>query len=80
MFIVGAAPFINGAKKMLIVGAAPFINGCTVYKRAPQLSADSWCSTVYKWCKLILGAQHIYCGCVKSVEFDKPNSYLLAPR
>ena len=47
-------------KKMLIVGAAPFINGCTVYKWAPQLSADSWCSTVYKRCKLIVGAQHIF--------------------
>ena len=59
MFIVGAAPFINGAKKMLIADAAPFINGYTVYKWVPQLSADSRCSTIYKWCKLIVGAQHI---------------------
>ena len=59
MFIVGAAPFIKGAKKMLIVGAALFINGCTVYKRVLQLSADSCCSTVYKRCKLIVGAQHL---------------------
>ena len=68
MFIVGAAPFINGAKKMLIVGAAPFINGCTVYKQAPQLSADSWCSTVYKWCKLIVGAQNMYITAQKMSE------------
>ena len=31
MFIVGAALFINSAKKiMFIVGAAPFINGRTI--------------------------------------------------
>ena len=49
MFIVGAALFINGAIKMLIVGAALFIYGCTVYKWAPYLSADSWCSTIDSW-------------------------------
>ena len=64
MFIVGAALFIYiyiyiCKIYMLINGAAPFINGCPVYKWASHLSADKWCSTVYKWCKFINGAQHI---------------------
>ena len=45
---------------MLIIGAALFINGHPIYKWTPHLSADSWCSTVYKRCKLINGTQHIY--------------------
>ena len=57
MLIVGAALFINSAKIMLIVGAAPFINGCT---NCQHENVDSWCSTVYKRCKLIVGAQHIH--------------------
>ena len=60
MFIVSAAPFINGAKNYVDSWC------CTVYKWAPQLSADSWCSTVYKRWKLIVGAQHIY-GLCKNV-------------
>ena len=35
------------------VGAAPS------YKWAPQVLAGSWYSTIYKWCKFIVGAQHI---------------------
>ena len=31
-FIVGAAPFISGAKNMLIVGAALFMNGRSNYE------------------------------------------------
>ena len=58
MFTVSAAPWCK--KYMLIIGAAPFINGHPIYKWMPQLSADSWCSTIYKWCKLINGAQHKY--------------------
>ena len=38
----------------------PQLSTCTIYKRVPLLSADSWCSTVYKRCKLIVGAQHIF--------------------
>ena len=48
---------IVGARSMLIVGAAPFINGRTNYQHE---DVDSWCSTVYKWCTLIVGGQHIY--------------------
>ena len=44
---------------MLINGVAPFINGRPIYKWVPHLSADKWCSTVYKRCKFINGAQHI---------------------
>ena len=57
MLIVGAALFINSAKKMLIVGAAPFINRRT---NCQHENVDSWCSTVYKRCKLIVGAQHMH--------------------
>ena len=46
---------IVGARSMLIVGAAPFINGRT---NCQHENVDSWCSTVYKRCKLIVGAQH----------------------
>ena len=46
MFIVGAAPFINGSKNMLIVGAAPFINGCPNYQlivgAVPFINGASW--------------------------------------
>ena len=56
MLIVGAALFINSAKIMLIVGAALFINGRT---NCQHENVDSWCSTVYKRCKLIVGAQQI---------------------
>ena len=48
---------IVGARSMLIVGAAPFINGCTNYQHE---NVDSWCSTVYKRCMLIVGAQHFH--------------------
>ena len=45
-----------GAKNVLIVGATPFINGCTNYQHE---NVDSWCSTIYKWYMLIVGAQHL---------------------
>ena len=48
---------IVGARSMLIVGAAPFINGCTNYQHE---NVDSWCSTIYKQCMLIVGAQHTH--------------------
>ena len=38
---------------LLIVGAALFMNSA-------KMAADSWCSTVYKWCQFIVGAQHIF--------------------
>ena len=57
MLIVGAALFINSAKNMLIIGAAPFINGHT---NCQHENVDSWCSTVYKQCMLIVWAQQIY--------------------
>ena len=50
---------IVGARSMLIVGAALFINGRTNYQHE---NVDSWCSTIYKWCMLIVGAQHNHCS------------------
>ena len=64
MLIVSAALFINSRKIMLIVGAALFINGRT---NCPHENVDSWCSTIYKWCKLIV--VHNICTPVDYHEF-----------
>ena len=58
---------IVGARSMLIVGAAPFINGHTNYQHE---NVDSWCSTIYKRCMLIVGAQHIHYFCNASSHKD----------
>ena len=46
MFIVSAAPFINGTKNMLIDDAALFINGCPNYQlivgAVPFINGASW--------------------------------------
>ena len=62
---------------MLIVGAAPFINGRPNYQHK---NVDSWCSTIYKQCRLIDGAQQI---CSYDLGLTKPlptSSYALVSR